>query len=143
MARRTRAIARGLLALAGDEPDGRVAILSENCLETALCDLACLSNGIVDFPLPANAVAEQVVYMLRHSGARVLLAADEEQVDKVLPALSGLPDLQEVVVFSRSCAERHGLLSLEQMVGQGGGAFDDAARAARAAARCGAATWPR
>jgi long-subunit acyl-CoA synthetase (AMP-forming)/GNAT superfamily N-acetyltransferase len=134
VARRTRAIARGLLALAGEEPDGRVAILSDNCLEAALCDLACLSNGIVDLPLPANAVAEQVVYMLRHSGARVLLADDEEQVSKVLPVLSELPDLRDIVVFSHNCAERHGLLTLEQMVGQSGGAFDDAARAARAQA---------
>jgi long-subunit acyl-CoA synthetase (AMP-forming)/GNAT superfamily N-acetyltransferase len=132
VARRTRAIARGLLAILGDDPDARVAILSENCLEAALCDLACLSNGFVDFPLPANAVAEQIVYMLKHSRARVLLCGDEEQVAKVLPSLSGLPDLQQVVVFSRTCAERYGLLSLDQMVGQGA-SFDDQARAERAA----------
>ncbi len=132
VARRTRAIARGLLAINGDEPDARVAILSENCLEAALSDLACLSNGFVDFPLPANAVAEQVVYMLRHSRAQVLLVDDEEQVSKVLPALAGLPDLKAVVVFSRSCAERNGLLSLDQMIGQGAG-FDEPLRAARAA----------
>ena len=89
VSRRTRAIARGLLALVDGDPGAKVAILSENCLEAALCDLACLSNGIVDFPLPANAVAEQIVYMLRHSGARVLLASDEEQVAKVLPSLAG------------------------------------------------------
>ena len=134
LARRTRAIARGLLALQRDEPEPRVAILSENGLEAALCDLACLSNGIVSFPLPANAVPEQVVWMLRHSGARVLLCSDEEQASKVLPSLGSLPELKSVVVFSRPCAERHGLLSLDQMVGQGGGAFDDAERAARAAA---------
>ena len=133
VARRTRAIARGLLAVVGDEPDMRVAILSENCLEAALCDLACLTNGFVDFPLPANAVPEQIVYMLRHSRARVLLCDDEEQVAKVMPSLSGLPDLQQVVVFSQQCAERNGLLSLDQMVGQGAG-FDDQARAERAAA---------
>ncbi|MBK9518945.1 MAG: AMP-binding protein [Anaeromyxobacter sp.] len=132
VARRTRAIARGLLAILGDDPEARVAILSENCLEAALCDLACLSNGFVDFPLPANAVAEQIVYMLKHSRARVLLCSDEEQVAKVLPALSGLPDLREVVCFSKSCAERNGLLSLDQVVGQGAG-FDEAAREARAA----------
>ncbi len=132
LARRTRAIARGILALLGDDPEARVAILSENCLEAALCDLACLTSGFVDFPLPANAVAEQVVYMLRHSRARLLIAADEEQVSKVLPSLSGLPDLRAVVVISRTSAERNGLLSLEQMVAQGAG-FDEAARAARAA----------
>ncbi len=132
LARRTRAIARGLFALLGGEPEPRVAILSDNCLEAALCDLACLANGIVDFPLPANATAEQVTYMLRHSGARVLLTSDEEQAEKVLPSLAALPDLKEVVSFSGACADRHGLLSLEQMISQGSGAFEDAERAARA-----------
>jgi long-subunit acyl-CoA synthetase (AMP-forming) len=131
LSRRTRAIARGILALVDGDPDAKVAILSENCLEAALCDLACLTNGIVDFPLPANAVAEQIVYMLRHSGARVLLASDEEQVAKVLPSLGGLPELREVVVFSNKTAERNGLLSLDQMVSQGAD-FDDGARAERA-----------
>ena len=131
VARRTRALARGILALGGG--DVSVAILSENCLEAALCDLACLSSGIVDFPLPANAVSEQIVYMLKHSGARVLLASDDEQLAKVLPSLPLLPELQEVVVFSRSSAERHGLLSLDQMVDQGA-SVDEASRAARAAA---------
>jgi long-subunit acyl-CoA synthetase (AMP-forming)/ribosomal protein S18 acetylase RimI-like enzyme len=133
LSRRARAIARGILALVGGDPDAKVAILSENGLEAALCDLACLSNGIVDFPLPANAVAEQVVFMLKHSGARVLLVSDEEQVAKVLPSLPGLPQLEHVVVFSRPAAERNALLSLDQMVSQGA-EFDDAARAARAAA---------
>ncbi len=133
LARRTRAIARGLLALVEGDPDAKVAILSENRLEVALCDLACLTNGIVDFPLPANATAEQVVYMLKHSGTRVLLVDDEEQVAKVLPSLPSLPELKDVVVFSNAAAGRNGLLSLEQMIEQGAD-FDDDARAARAAA---------
>ncbi len=133
VSRRTRAIARGVLALVDGDPDTKVAILSENCLEAALCDLACLSNGIVNFPLPANAVAEQIVFMLKHSGAGVLLASDDEQVAKVLPFLPALPELREIVVFSKTAAQRNGLLSLEQMVSQGA-EFDDAARAARAAA---------
>ena len=132
LARRTRAIARALLALVDADPEAKVAILSEGCLDAALCDLACLSNGMVVFPLPANAVAEQVVYMLRHSGARVLLASDGEQLAKVLPSLPALPDLREVVAFSSAAAQRNGLLSLEQVVSQGG-EFDDATRAARAA----------
>ncbi len=132
VARRTRAIARGLLALSGDDPDAKIAILSEPGLDAALCDLACLSNGFVDFPLPANALPEQIVYMLRHSGARILLASDDEQVAKVLPSLASLPELKDVVVFSRAAAERNGVLSLEAMVGQASES-DDEARAARAA----------
>ncbi|HEY7513885.1 MAG TPA: AMP-binding protein, partial [Vicinamibacteria bacterium] len=132
LSRRTRAIARGLLALVDGDAEAKVAILSDGGLEAALCDVACLSNGIVDFPLPANAVPEQIVFMLRHSGARVLLASDDEQVAKVLPSLAALPDLREVIVFSRSAAERNGLLSLEQLVSQG--AEFEGARAERAAA---------
>jgi long-chain acyl-CoA synthetase len=131
VARRTRALARGMMALGGE--DVSVAILCENCLEAALCDVACLSSGIVDFPLPANAVAEQIVYMLKHSGAKLLVASDEEQLAKVLPSLPLLPDLQEVVVVSRAAAERHGLLSLDQMVDQAA-SVDETVRAARAAA---------
>jgi long-subunit acyl-CoA synthetase (AMP-forming)/GNAT superfamily N-acetyltransferase len=133
LGRSTRALARGMLTLLRGDADATVAILSENRLEAALCDLACLSNGIVDFPLPANAVADQIVYMLRHSGARILLVSDQEQLGKVLPALGSLPDLREIVVFDRRVAAQNGLLSLDQMVGQGSDAFDDAARAARAA----------
>jgi long-subunit acyl-CoA synthetase (AMP-forming) len=131
VARRTRGIARGLLTLFGSEADARVAILSDNSLESALCDLACLSNGIVDFPLPANATADQIVFMLRHCAARVLLVSDEEQLAKVLPSLGALPDLRDIITFSRGAAERHGLLSLDQLVGQGAD-YDDAFREARA-----------
>jgi long-subunit acyl-CoA synthetase (AMP-forming)/predicted GNAT family acetyltransferase len=132
LSRRTRAIARGILALVDGDPAAKVAILADNCLEAALCDLACLTNGIVNFPLPANAVAEQIVFMLRHSGAGVLLVSDEDQLAKVLPSMAGLPELKDVVVFSAAAAERNGLLSLEQMVSQGA-EFDDGERAARAA----------
>jgi long-subunit acyl-CoA synthetase (AMP-forming)/GNAT superfamily N-acetyltransferase len=134
LGRRTRALARGMLALLRGEPDAKVAILSENRPESALCDLACLANGIVDFPLPANAVADQIVYMLRHSGARVLITSDQEQLDKVLPALGSLPDLRDIVVFDARTAEQNGLLSLDQMIGHGSGPFDDHERQARALA---------
>jgi len=132
VARRTRAIARGLLALAGDRPP-TVAILAENSLESALCDLACLSHGLPVFQLRANVVPEQTVEMLRHSGARILLASDDEQVAKVLPSLTALPALEELVVLSAAAAGRNGLLSLDQVVSQGAD-YDDDARAQRAAA---------
>jgi long-subunit acyl-CoA synthetase (AMP-forming)/ribosomal protein S18 acetylase RimI-like enzyme len=133
VARRTRAIARGVLALTDGAPDTTVAILAENALAPALCDLACLTHGILVFQLPANAVAEQVVQMLRHSGARILIASDDEQVAKVLPSLSALPELEQIVAISDPTAARNGLLSLDQMVSQGAD-FDDGAREARAAA---------
>lgn len=133
LARRTRAIARGLMSVLGDEPAARVAILSGNSLESALCDLACLTNGIVNVRLPANSVAAQVEYMLRHSEARLVVVSDEEQLAKVRPVLSSLPALRAVIVLSRAAAERHGLISLDQLVAEGAD-VDDAIREQRSAA---------
>lgn len=135
LARRTRSIARGLIALLeqDDVPrqDQLVAILAENSLESALCDLACLGNGIVNVRLPANSIPSQVEYILGHSGARVLVVSDEQQLMKVLPSLQNLANLKSIVVLDRPTAERQGLLSLEQLVAQGGD-VDDGVREQRA-----------
>ncbi|MCU0690706.1 MAG: AMP-binding protein, partial [Polyangiaceae bacterium] len=135
LARRTRAIARGLLAMLeqSGKPDGLVALLSENSLDSALCDLAALTNGIVNVRVPANAVASDIEYILRHSEARVLIVSGEEQLLKVMPSLPSLPDLHAVIVMARGTAERRGMLSLDQLVAQGGD-VDDQARARRASA---------
>ncbi|HEY3448270.1 MAG TPA: GNAT family N-acetyltransferase [Myxococcales bacterium] len=117
--RRARELAAGFVALTGDDPDARVAFLSENRLETALCDLACLAHGIVDVPVPANAANDQVQYVLRHSKARVVVVSDEVQLSRVLAAQPGLPDLLAIVPLSRGLAERHALTSLDEMVERG------------------------
>ena len=140
LARRARSIARGLIALLDREPlqpeadpSPFVALLAENSLESALCDLACLTNGIVNVRVPANAVPAQVEYILKHSACRVLIVSNEEQLMKVLPSLQQLPALSTIVVLESATAERHGLLSLDQLVAQGG-AVDDAIREQRAKA---------
>ncbi|MGC4121112.1 MAG: AMP-binding protein [Myxococcales bacterium] len=118
--RRARELAAGFVALTDGDPDARVALLSENRLETALCDLACLSHGIVDVPVPANAANDQVRYALRHSKAKVVVVADEAQLARVLAAQASLPDLAAVVATSRGLAERHGLLGLDGLIDRGG-----------------------
>jgi long-chain acyl-CoA synthetase len=141
LARRTRSIARGLIALlTSEEPSGSspedaqfVAILADNSLESALCDIACLTNGIVNVRLPANSVVAQVEYILKHSGVGVLVVSNEEQLMKVLPSLQELPSLKSIVVLEKGTADRHGLLSLDQLVAQAGD-VDDEIRKTRAAA---------
>ena len=76
--------ARRLLALAEGAESPRIALLSENRLELALLDLACLSTGIVNIMVPANATDSDVGYILAHSGAGVAIASGQEQLRKVL-----------------------------------------------------------
>ena len=72
-----------LLAL-GVEPGDRVSIHSEDRPEWVILDLATVAvRGITVGLYPTNPAAE-VEYLLGDCGARVHLAEDQEQVDKVL-----------------------------------------------------------
>jgi long-chain acyl-CoA synthetase len=89
--------AHGLLALGVDTGE-RVSIHSEDRPEWVILDLAAVSVRAVTVGLyPTNPTAE-VEYALTDSGARVHLAEDQEQVDKVLPIEAGkLTELRHVI----------------------------------------------
>lgn len=76
----------------------RVAMLTENRWEWPIIDFATLSLGALDVPLYATVTAEQVGYMLRDSGAKVLFVSTQEQVKK-LHAAGDLPSLERVVLL--------------------------------------------
>ena len=61
-------------------------------------------------------------FVLRHGGASVLIAEDQEHVDKVLPLLGQLPDLRKIVVIDDSNMFGYAdpaLMSLNDLVGLG------------------------
>jgi long-chain acyl-CoA synthetase len=88
--------AHGLLAL-GVEVGDRVSIHSEDRPEWVILDLAAVAvRGITVGLYPTNPAAE-VQYLLADSGAKVHLAEDQEQADKVLQVIEHLPDLQKII----------------------------------------------
>jgi len=62
----------------------RVAILSENRLEWAVADFACLQSGIAVVPIYTTLTNEQTAYILCDSGAKVVAVSSEAQLKKVL-----------------------------------------------------------
>ncbi|GGM75784.1 long-chain-fatty-acid--CoA ligase [Dactylosporangium sucinum] len=89
-------VAHALLAL-GIEPGDRVAIQSENRPEWLFVDVAAVAvRGSTVGLYPTNP-ADEVRYLLGHSGARVLFAEDQEQVDKVLEVIDDCPALERIV----------------------------------------------
>ena len=76
----------------------RVALLSENRWEWTATDFATLALGAVDVPLYATLPADQIGYMLRDSGAKVVVVSSREQYEKV-KACTDLPALEHVVVM--------------------------------------------
>ena len=100
-----RDLSLGLEAV-GVQAGDRVAILSDSRPEWTITDLAVLTAGAVTVPVYATLPASQVGYILAHSGARVVVAADDVQAAKVREERSRLPDLETVVVMDAGTAGR-------------------------------------
>ncbi len=106
-----RTFALGLLSL-GIKPGDRVAIAGENTPEWFYADLGIQMIGAVAVGIyPTNPWME-LQYIVRHSGAKVVVTGDQEQTDKVLDAIAnndGLPALQAIV-----CIDTKGLRNYRQ-----------------------------
>jgi long-chain acyl-CoA synthetase len=111
--------AHGLLAL-GIEPGDHVAIQSENRQEWLYTDLASVAVRAATTGLyPTNPTAE-VAYLLSDSRAKVIVAEDQEQVDKVLDAIDELPALERIIYIEpRGIRHRYNhpaLMSWEELI---------------------------
>ena len=89
-------VGHALLAL-GIEPGDRVAVHSENRREWLYSDVGAVSVRATTVGLYPTNPAPEVAYLLSHSGARVLIAEDQEQVDKTVEVLDQLPDLEKII----------------------------------------------
>ncbi|MCW5937258.1 MAG: long-chain fatty acid--CoA ligase [Fimbriimonadaceae bacterium] len=67
------------------KPGDRVALVCETCLDWALIDWACQTLGLVLVPVFPTLPADQVSYIVKDSGARLVLAQDKKQAAKVDP----------------------------------------------------------
>jgi len=93
---RVETTARGLAAL-GLRRGDVLAILSENIVESFWTEYAALALGArVVFAYP-DLTAQELLYILDHSEAKMLLAEDQEQVDKFLAIKMKLPRLASVI----------------------------------------------
>ena len=76
----------------------RVVILSENRVEWAVADYATLLLGGVVVPIYATQIAEQVLYVLQNSGARIAFVSTRQQYEK-LATIREQTSLEYVVVM--------------------------------------------
>jgi long-chain acyl-CoA synthetase len=113
--------AHGLLAL-GVRPGDSVAIQSENRPEWLLADAGAVAARAVTTSLGPSSPATDVEHALHGSGARVLVAEDQEQVDKALAGKAELQDLEWIVYIEprgvREYAEPS-LVSWPDLLGRG------------------------
>ncbi len=78
MLRRVAGLSRALFELVVKTGD-RVGLFAPNRPEWHIADFAILGLGAADVPIYFNESPERIVYILNHSGARIVFVAGEMQ----------------------------------------------------------------
>ena len=89
-------LALGLLNLGVNEGDF-IAIIGRNRPYLYWSMVAAQSVGAVPVPLYQDSVAEEMEYVLSHCGARFVIVADQEQVDKVIEVQEHLHQFEHMI----------------------------------------------
>jgi long-chain acyl-CoA synthetase len=98
--RRARAVAAALVA-AGVQKGDRVAVFGNTREEWVVADLGILMAGATTVPIYPSLVGDQVAYIVRDSGARVLVAEDASFVARIREADAKLVDgLLRTILFA-------------------------------------------
>ncbi len=91
-----RAYAVGLERL-GVERGDSVAILGSNRPKLYWSVMAAQALGAIPVPVYADAVADELAYVLAHADVRFAAAENQEQVDKILSVSERLPQLRHIL----------------------------------------------
>lgn len=77
----------------------RVLLLSENRPEWGIADYALLSLGAIVVPVYPSLPTNQIEYLARDSGARVIIVSEEKQYRKAIEVSKAVPQLETIVVM--------------------------------------------
>jgi len=86
----------GLIAV-GLKPGEALGIIGDNRPEWVYAELAAQAAGAVPFGIFQDSILSEVAYIIDHSGATMLVAEDQEQVDKILDLKEKLPRIKKVI----------------------------------------------
>ncbi len=100
-AEQVRDFSLGLASLGFGREDN-LAIIGTNLPRLYWAQVAAQCMGGVPVPVYQDAIAKELAFVLRHSQAKVIVAENQEQVDKILSIRDQLPDLKWLI----NCDER-------------------------------------
>jgi long-chain acyl-CoA synthetase len=119
-AEQVAALGMGLVQL-GVQPGDRVAVQSDNRPEWLLADLAVQGIGAITVGVYPTSPEAELAHVLADSGACVLIAEDEEQLDKSLAVQSKLPELRHMVVIDPPPGVDESVVRFTDLVERGAG----------------------
>lgn len=111
-------IALGLNSL-GYKYGDRFAILSENCKEWTMTDIACAHLGTPSVAVYPTLPANQVQYIMGNSGASGVFVSDKVQLDKIKEIKKDIPELKYAVCLEEGLDDEDWILSYSELLKKG------------------------
>ncbi|MDE7426685.1 MAG: long-chain fatty acid--CoA ligase [Muribaculaceae bacterium] len=99
-------VACGLETL-GLRPQEMVAVFAANCPQILTGDFACFRNRIITASIYSTSSPEQVEFILRDSGARLIMTDNAQRLETVLGLADRLENLEFIVCYDKNAADAH------------------------------------
>src|SRR6478609_10502839 len=93
---RVRDFALGLAAM-GFQRGDKLSVVGDNRPQLYMAQLSAQALGGFSVPVYQDSIASELVYVLNHAETAVIVAEDQEQVDKALSLKDKLPHLRWIV----------------------------------------------
>lgn len=77
----------------GAEPGDKIALISKNCAEWFICDLAMMLGDYVSVPIFPTAGADTIEYCVSHSESKILIAGKLDDSKATTQVLKAMPEL--------------------------------------------------
>ncbi len=119
--RRVAGLSMALVEL-GVKPGDRVGLFATNRPEWHTTDFAITGAGGVTVPVYFNESPDRMTYILKHSGAKIVVVAGLPQLQKLLDCRTQLPDLEQVIVADGGPDLPPECLRYETLIASAGGA---------------------
>jgi len=99
-----------------------VGLIGDNRPEWVVGEIATHAVGGMIFGIYQDSLNEEVAYLINYAGARVILAEDEEQVDKVLQITEECPSVKHIIYSDPRGMRKYDdprLVSFEELLQRG------------------------
>ncbi|HAS6280068.1 TPA: AMP-binding protein [Vibrio vulnificus] len=82
----------------GAEPGDRIALISKNCAEWFICDLAMVLGDYVSVPIFPTAGADTIEYCITHSESKILIAGKLDDAAATQKVIDDLVDVKSIAL---------------------------------------------
>ena len=97
----------------GTEPGDKVALISKNCAEWFICDLAIMLGDYVSVPIFPTAGADTIEYCASHSESKIIIVGKLDDSKATAQVLTKMPELISIALpYASAPACQHQYLDL-------------------------------